>query len=173
MGFSIGSDRDRTIAIAPLFVVKGAMEQLTEIFGFEALQSKQARTTHKRFVDFEVRVFSGGTDQGESAVLDPRKQRILLRTVEAMDFIDEQDGELEVSAISFKDDILSYEYSPPKSESGKEKESKDKESKEEDWLRNMATWLKVKGNTFKGAVCPGEKSEIDFSVEGQKRDGTP
>jgi len=85
--------------------------------------------------------------------------------------IDENDGEMEVSAVSFKDDILSYQYRPPQSGSGMEKESKDKESKEEDWLSNMATWLKVKGNTLKGAVCPAEKSEIDFSVKGRKRDG--
>ena len=29
------------------------------------------------------------------------------------------------------------------------------------------------GDTFKGAMCPAEKSEIDFSVKGRKRDGTP
>ena len=87
--------------------------------------------------------------------------------------IDEDDGEMTVSAVSFKDDILSYEYSQSKSDSGKKTESKDKESKKENWLNNMATWVKVKGNTFKGAVCPAEKSEIDFSVKGRKRDGTP
>jgi len=82
---------------------------------------------------------------------------------------DENDGKMEVSAVSFKDGVLSYEYKPPQSESGKEKESKDKESKDEDWLSSMATWLKVKGNSFKGAVCPGEKSEIDFSVKGKRK----
>jgi hypothetical protein len=44
-------------------------------------------------------------------------------------------------------------------------------SKEKESASTMATWLKVKGNTFKGAVCPAEKSEIDFSVKGRKRDG--
>jgi len=83
--------------------------------------------------------------------------------------IDKNDGEMEVSSISFKDDVLSYEYSSAKSEPCKEKESNEKESKEGDWLSNMATWLKVKGNTFKGAMCPAEKSEIDFSVKGQKK----
>jgi enterochelin esterase family protein len=85
--------------------------------------------------------------------------------------IDEDDGEMEVSAVSFKDDILSYNYRSPQSESGKEKDTKDKKSKDEDWLSNMATWLKVKGNTFKGAVCPAGKSEIDFFVNGRKREG--
>jgi enterochelin esterase family protein len=79
--------------------------------------------------------------------------------------IDEDDGEIQVSAVNFKDDILSYEYSSPKSTSGKEKESKDK-----DWLSSMAAWIKVKDNIFKGAVCPAGKSEIDFSVTGRKRE---
>jgi dienelactone hydrolase len=82
---------------------------------------------------------------------------------------DENDGEMEVSAVSFRDDILSYEYQPPESGS-KEKETKEKESKEEGWESAMAVWLKVKENTFKGAVCPAEKSEIDFSVKGRKRE---
>jgi hypothetical protein len=77
---------------------------------------------------------------------------------------DEKDGEIEVTAISFKDDILSYEYRSPQSELSKEKESKEKES-----ASTMATWLKVNGKTLKGAVCPAEKSEIDFSVKGRKK----
>jgi enterochelin esterase family protein len=88
--------------------------------------------------------------------------------------IDEDDGKMEVSAVSFKDNILSYEYKPPKSES-KEKESKEEVSKEKEgwWQSNLTTWLQVDGDTFKGAMCPAEKSEIDFSVKGRKRDGTP
>jgi len=79
---------------------------------------------------------------------------------------DEKDREIEVTAVSFEDDILSYEFSPPRSEWSKEKESKEMEP-----MGAMAAWLKVNGNTFKGAVCPAEKSEIDFSVKGRKRDG--
>jgi enterochelin esterase family protein len=83
--------------------------------------------------------------------------------------VDENAGELEVTAISYKDGILIYEYEPPKSES-KEKESKEKEGW---WESNLATWLQVDGDTLKGAMCPAEKSEIDFSVKGRKRDDTP
>jgi enterochelin esterase family protein len=88
--------------------------------------------------------------------------------------VDENAGELEVTAISYKDGILIYEYKPPKSES-KEKESKEEESKEKEggWESNLATWLQVDGDKFKGAMCPAEKSEIDLSVKGRKRDGTP
>ncbi len=78
---------------------------------------------------------------------------------------DEKNREFEVTAIRLKDDILSYEFRSPQSGLSKEKDSKDK-----DLWSAMTTWLKVTGNTFKGAVTPGEKSEIDFSVKGRKRD---
>ncbi|MHC5060661.1 MAG: alpha/beta hydrolase-fold protein [Planctomycetota bacterium] len=76
---------------------------------------------------------------------------------------DEKDGKIEVMAISFKDDILSYEYRLPRSEWSKEKELKGKGSTD-----TMTTWLKVTGNTFEGAVAPGEKG-IDYSVKGRKK----
>ncbi len=110
---------------------------------------------------------------------------------------DEKDGEIEVTAISFKDGILRYEYRPPQSvwskeskkdwakdKDSKDKEEwsekdkedwseKDKESKDKESASTMTTWLKVNGNTFKGALSPAEKSEIDFSVKGQKKGAGP
>jgi hypothetical protein len=98
-----------------------------------------------------------------------------LLTVTAQDGVlsatltDKKDREIEVTAISFEDDVLSYEYRLPQSEWSKEKASKDKESMGKESASTMTTWLKVNGNTFEGAVSPGEKSEIDFSVKGRKR----
>jgi len=92
---------------------------------------------------------------------------------------DDEDGELEVTAISFEDGILSYEYVLPKplfgqgkeskDEKSKEKESKDKKTKDKESKDTMITWLKVRGNTFEGALSSGTDSEIDFSIKGQKR----
>ena len=65
---------------------------LFELLCLEGQQAEQPGATDQGFVDFEIRVFRGGPDQGESAVLNPREERILLSTVEAMHFIDEQDG---------------------------------------------------------------------------------
>jgi enterochelin esterase family protein len=76
---------------------------------------------------------------------------------------DEKDREIEVTAISFKDDILSYRYRSFQSGLSKEKESMGKGS-----AGAMTTWLKVNEDTFKGAVSPAEKSEIDFSITGRK-----
>jgi enterochelin esterase family protein len=114
---------------------------------------------------------------------------------------DEKDGEIEVTSISFEDGILSYEYRPPqsvwsteskdkedwsekdkeewsekdkwaKSKESEDKELKDKKSKGKGSTDSMITWLKVTGNTFKGAVAPGEK-DIDYSVKGRKKGAGP
>jgi len=79
---------------------------------------------------------------------------------------DEKDGEVEISAITYEDDVLSYEYVPPSSQIGWRKGSKD-------YSTTWTTWLKVSGNTFKGALTTGIDAEYDFSVEGQKKGTTP
>jgi hypothetical protein len=84
----------------------------------------------------------------------------------AATLVDKTRGEITVTAISFEDGILSYEYVPPKAQSkwGKKPGEKAEVS--------MVTWLKVTGDTFKGALMNGKDlSEInyDFSVTGQHK----
>jgi enterochelin esterase family protein len=81
---------------------------------------------------------------------------------------DEEDSEYEVTAISFEDDILRYEYRSRQSGLSEKKDSKGEESES-----SMKTWLKVNGNTFEGALGSGVKSEIDFSVKGLKKGTAP
>src|SRR5207342_3204389 len=45
----------------------------------------------ERRVDLEVRVLGGRTDQRDQSVLDGRQERILLRLVEAVDLVEEED----------------------------------------------------------------------------------
>lgn len=70
-----------------------------------------------------------------------------------------EDGEIEVTAISFEDGILSYHYVAPPSQPS--------------WIKGstgtLVTWLKVTGDTFEGALSSGVDSEIDFSIRGEKR----
>ena len=81
---------------------------------------------------------------------------------------DEEDGEIEVTAIGFEDGILSYEYVAPQSQlswvtgKGNDKASSD----------SLIAWLKVTGDTIKGALS-SETKEIDYSIEGQRRGTTP
>ena len=84
--------------------------------------------------------------------------------------LDDEDGEIEVSAISFEDGILTYEYGAP-------------QSQQSIWAKpgeasagTLKTWLKVTGDTFKGALSKGALSSdgtiIDFAVRGERRSGT-
>jgi enterochelin esterase family protein len=75
---------------------------------------------------------------------------------------DATDGELEVTGIKFKDDVLEYEYVAPPSQ------SKLNSKKSEGASGTMKTWLKLNGDTFKGALSTGTDSEFDFSVTGQR-----
>jgi enterochelin esterase family protein len=84
---------------------------------------------------------------------------------------DKEDGELEVRSVRFEDGILSYEYRSHQFPWLKRGQKKGKGSKDMDAEVTMITWLKVTGNTFKGAVSAGTPSEteIDFSVKGGKK----
>jgi enterochelin esterase family protein len=79
---------------------------------------------------------------------------------------DEEEGEVEISAITYEDGVLSYEYVPPSSQISWRKEAKE-------YSTIWTTWLKVSGNTFKGALTTGIDAEYDFLVEGQKKGATP
>ena len=76
---------------------------------------------------------------------------------------DADDGEIEVTSISFEDGVLTYEYVPPESQSR--------------WGKGLTgtlgTWLQVRGDTFRGALSSGTDSEIDYKVEGRRRTARP
>ena len=52
------------------------------------------RTGSERGVDVEERIVRGRADEADDAAFDVGQQHVLLRFVEAVDFIDEQDGGL-------------------------------------------------------------------------------
>ena len=78
---------------------------------------------------------------------------------------DHTDGELEITAISFKDDLLIYSFKTPESLLGwdKEKGSKGTPNQSKMFYRD----------TFKGALSTGTHSEIDYPITGRKKGGAP
>jgi enterochelin esterase family protein len=74
---------------------------------------------------------------------------------------DDTDGELEITAISFKDDMLIYSFKTPESLLGWDKEKGTKGT--------MEVWARVTGDTFKGALSTGTHSEIDYPITGRKK----
>jgi len=96
--------------------------------------------------------------------------------------VNAEEGEIEVTAISFEDGILSYEFVAPRSlrwlaaakdTESKKAESKDAESKGSGSKRTLVTWLQVKGDTFRGALSGGIDSELDLPITGKRKDTTP
>ena len=71
---------------------------------------------------------------------------------------DEVDGEMEVAAIRFEDGILTYEYSASGSQVNWGKGS----------VGKLSAWLKVRGDTFRGALSPDVPPESDHAIEGQR-----
>jgi hypothetical protein len=68
------------------------VEQLAQLGFVQALQHIDRGPRQQRGIDFEGRVLGGGADEGHRAALDVGQEGILLRLVEAMHLVDEQDG---------------------------------------------------------------------------------
>jgi enterochelin esterase family protein len=83
----------------------------------------------------------------------------------AAELHDDKDGELKITAISFKDDMLIYTYEKPESMKSWDKEKRAKGT--------MEVWARVTGDTFNGALSTGTDSEIDYSIKGRKKGGAP
>ena len=69
-----------------------AAQQHHNFFVRERAQHVNLRARKQRGIDFERRILGGGADQNDVAALDVRQKGVLLGFVEAMDFVDEEDG---------------------------------------------------------------------------------
>ena len=67
-------------------------QQLRQLIGVECLEHIHRCARQQRAVDLEGRVFGCRTDERHQPLLDIGQKRILLRLVEAVNFIDEKDG---------------------------------------------------------------------------------
>ena len=70
------------------------------------------------------------------------------------------EGELEVTTISFEDDVLRYEYLTPPSQRQWGKGTTE---------RTMKAWVKVAGDAFRGALASGSVIEADYSLMARRR----
>ena len=91
------------LAFLQLFVaLQGPVEKLLQVGDVERFEHIDLTAGEERAYDFERRVFGRGTDEGHRAVFYGAQQRVLLRLVEAVYFIDKQDGAaLPENAVAF------------------------------------------------------------------------
>ncbi len=69
-----------------------ATEQRDEFVFGERLEGVDAAAGEQRGDDLEGGILGGGADEPDGAALDVGKEGVLLRLVEAMDLVDEEDG---------------------------------------------------------------------------------
>ena len=69
----------------------GALEQQAQLVVAERLEHVHLGARQQCRIDFERRILGGGADQGDQAGFHEGQQSILLRLVEAVDLVDEQD----------------------------------------------------------------------------------
>ena len=76
----------------PAVLVQRVTEKRHEILLGKALQDKHLAARQERRVDLEGRILGRRADEDDGPLLDERQERILLRLVEAVDFVDKKDG---------------------------------------------------------------------------------
>ena len=84
----------RRIGDPALGVRERALEELAHVLGLERMELIDLAARRERRVDLEVRVLGGRPDQGHEPLLDRGQQRVLLRLVEAVDLVQEEDRRL-------------------------------------------------------------------------------
>jgi len=82
----------------PLVFREGSLHQLVQGRLIEAFEHIDTRPRQQCVVQLKGRVFSGGTDKNQGAIFDIGQKCILLRLVEAMHFVNKQDGAAPVLA---------------------------------------------------------------------------
>ena len=79
-------------AIAPVAVGDRGARGVHEVIAGERLQLEDAASAHECLVNLEKGIFRCCPDQDDGTVLDPGKERVLLRAVPPVNFVHEKDG---------------------------------------------------------------------------------
>ena len=82
---------DVVFSKAALFIGEGAIDQLLQLLDPERFEPENLRARDQRAVDVEERIVSRRTDQPEISSFDVGQEDVLLRFIEMMNLIDEQD----------------------------------------------------------------------------------
>ena len=85
----VGADRERAEPALP--ILERPPHDRHDLRGAERLQHVDLRSREERRVHFERRVLGRRADEDDVARFDAREERVLLRLVEAVDLVDEED----------------------------------------------------------------------------------
>ena len=83
-------DLNLVVSETAFVVSQRAIDQLFEFVDAERFELKNLRPRHERAVDIEKRIVSRRADQSQISAFDIGKENVLLRFVEMVDLVDEQ-----------------------------------------------------------------------------------
>ena len=89
-------------------ILQRAAEEMDDLFFRQRLKHVNTAAGEQGRNDLERRIFGGSADQADVALLYVREKRILLSFIEAVDFVDENDGARAVlaGALGVSHDLL-------------------------------------------------------------------
>ena len=90
MRLRIGIHLDPIFAEAALVIGQRAVDQLLQLLDPQRLELENLRARNQRAVDIEEWIVGRRADQAQISALDIGQQNVLLRFVEVMNFVDEQ-----------------------------------------------------------------------------------
>ena len=79
-----------------------AVEEFEDLFGGKRVKDEDFAPGQQRAVDLEGGIFGRGAHENDRALLDKGEERVLLRLVEAMDFVDKEDRALSIRAVAIR-----------------------------------------------------------------------
>lgn len=95
------ADLDVVGTEAALAIGERALHQAGDVGFGERLQLEDQRAREQGAVDAEIWILSGGADEDDGAVFNRWQEPVLLRFVEAMHFVDEENGLAAVKLLLF------------------------------------------------------------------------
>jgi hypothetical protein len=102
VAIGIGSDAEKNVVggielgvtEAAIGIGEGAVKEINDLRSGEGVEDVDLGAREERGDDLERGIFGGGTDEEDVAGFDIREESVLLGFVEAMDFVNEDDGAL-------------------------------------------------------------------------------
>ena len=91
-GEGVGVCGEVEVAEAPIRILKRPAQEVDDFFFGEGFEDIDAAAGKERADDFKGGILCGCADEADGATFDVGEEGVLLGLVEAMDFVDEEDG---------------------------------------------------------------------------------
>ena len=91
---SVGMGVDLERAKAAFIVCEGSVEKREEVLGGDGFELENLGAGDEGGIDVEVGIVRGGSNEANGAAFEVGEEGVLLGFIEAVNFVDEEDGRL-------------------------------------------------------------------------------